>query len=155
MTDVVETKLDKALLTIAAMRRFIDWLEQNPEFIESTMIRTTMFIYPDYEMSDDVKRNQILERMEPHVRTLMADAPMGAVQKSHSDLYYGFVRDFHRQIVVSVLANNSGICEYVETDEYEEVTKVEIPDEVVAEYTTVVSQPKTVRVCPKLFVKED
>jgi hypothetical protein len=45
------------------------------------------------------------------------------------------------------------VCEYVESDELEEVEVVAIPDDVRSEYTTTEMRPKVVRVCPKLFTE--
>jgi len=45
------------------------------------------------------------------------------------------------------------VCQYVESDELEEVEVVDIPERVRSEYTTTEMRPKVVRVCPKLFVE--
>jgi len=53
---------------------------------------------------------------------------------------------------VSINAHNQGVCEFVDSDEIEEVTVLDIPDRVREEYTRTEKRAKVVRICPKLFV---
>jgi hypothetical protein len=75
------------------------------------------------------------------------------VKKIDSDYYYGFERTFGEGLTVSINAHNQGVCQYVESDELEEVEVVDIPERVRSEYTTMEMRPKVVRVCPKLFTE--
>jgi len=154
VTDVVETKLGKKMVQIRKARLMLDWLEKNPELISDGMqITSHIFLYPPSNLDDDAKRAWVLENMRPYVNSLKHDAPIGDVKKIDSDYYYGFERKFGNGLTVSVNAHNAGVCEYVETDEMEEVTIV--PDEIVAQYQTTVMRPKTVRICPRLFSEGD
>lgn len=153
MPVVPETKLESKLARLNEIRAMLDWLEAHPELInDSLSVSNHVFIYPPYHESDDDKRAYILDAMRPLVRSMNDGAAFGEVRKIDSDYYYGFERKFGDGLVVSVNAHNAGVCEYVDSDEMEDVVVVEIPEEVELEYSTIVSRPKKIRVCPKLFV---
>lgn len=153
MTVVPETKLDAKIARLNEIRAMLDWLEAHPELInDSLSVSNHVFIYPPYNDDDDAKRTYVLEAMRPLVRSMNDGAAFGGVRKIDSDYYYGFERKFGDGLVVSVNAHNAGVCEYVDSDEMEDVVVVEIPEEVELEYSTLVSRPKKIRVCPKLFV---
>lgn len=154
MTVVPETKLDAKIARLNEIRSMLDWLEKHPELMSEILsVRNHVFIYPPYNDDDDAKRTYVLEAMRPLVRSLNDGATFGMVKKIDSDYYYGFERSFGDGLVVTVNAHNAGVCEYVESDEMEDVVVVEIPEEIEQEYSTVVSRPKMVRVCPKLFTE--
>lgn len=154
MTDVVETKLGEKMMQIRKARLMLDWLEEHPELIADEIQMTShIFLYPPSGLDDDAKRAWVLETMRPYVNSMKHDGSIGDVKKINSDYYYGFERKFGKWLTVSVNAHNAGVCEYVETDEMEEVTIV--PDEIVAQYQTTVMRPKTVRICPRLFSEGD
>jgi hypothetical protein len=154
MPVVPETKLESKLARLNEIRAMLDWLEKHPELInDSLMVNNHVFIYPSLDQDDDAKREYVLEAMRPLVRSLNDGAGFGMVKKLDSDYYYGFERRFGDGLVVSINAHNSGVCEYVESDELEEVEVVAIPDDVRSEYTTTEMRPKMVKVCPKLFTE--
>ena len=152
MPVVPETKLEDKIARLNQVRAMLDWLEQHPELINEHMhVSSHVFIYPPLG-DDDAKREFILDAMRPLVRSLNDGATFGLVKKIDSDYYYGFERTFGDGLTVSVNAHNQGVCEYVESDELEDVEVVDIPERVTKEFTKIVSRPKMVRVCPKLFV---
>jgi hypothetical protein len=154
MPVVPETKLESKLARLNEIRAMLNWLEAHPELInDSLSVSNHVFIYPPYDEDDDVKRTYILDAMRPLVRSMSDGAAFGMVKKINSDYYYGFERQFGDGLTVSVNAHNSGVCEYVESDEMEDVVVVEIPEEIELEYSTIVSRPKKIRVCPKLFTE--
>ena len=153
MPVIPETKLESKLARLNEIRLMLDWLEQHPELInDSLMVSNHIFVYPPHHEDDDVKRAHVLDHMRPLVRSLNDGAAFGMVKKIDSDYYYGFERRFGDGLVVSINAHNQGVCEYVESDELEDVEVVDIPERVNQEYTKIVSRPKMVRVFPKLFV---
>lgn len=153
MPVVPETELQKKIERLNEIRSMLDWLEAHPELINGELMVTNhVFIYPPYFEDDDDKRAYVLDAMRPLVRSLNDGAAIGEVKKINSDYYYGFERRFGEGLVVSINAHNKNVCEYVESDETEEVVVVEIPEDIEQEYSMVVTRPKMVRVCPKLFV---
>jgi hypothetical protein len=154
MAEVAETKLEKKIARLNSIRAMLDWLERHPELINEHMhVSSHQFIYPSYELDDDAKREFVLDAMRPLVRSLNDGASFGMVKKIDSDYYYGFERMFDEGLTVSINAHNQGVCQYVESDELEEVEVVDIPERVRSEYTTTEMRPKVVRVCPKLFTE--
>jgi hypothetical protein len=154
MPLVPETKLEEKIARLNEIRAMLNWLEKHPELInDSLMVSNHIFVYPPHDVDDEAKREYVLEAMRPLVRSLSDGAAFGMVKKLNSDFYYGFERRFGDGLVVSINAHNSGVCEYVESDELVEVEVVDIPERVRSEYTTTEMRPKVVRVCPKLFVE--
>lgn len=154
MPVVPETKLESKLARLNEIRAMLDWLERHPELINDGMhVANHLFVYPPHDVDDDAKREYILDAMRPLVRSLSDGATFGLVKKINSDYYYGFERTFGDGLVVSINAHNQGVCEFVETDELEEVEVVDVPERVRSQYTTTQMRPKVVRVCPKLFVE--
>jgi hypothetical protein len=154
MPVVPETKLEAKLARLEEVRSMLNWLEKHPELInDSLMVHNHVFVYPPHDADDDSKREWVLDAMRPLVRSLSDGAAFGMVKKLDSDFYYGFERRFGDGLVVSINAHNQGVCEYVESDELEEVEVVDIPERVRSEYTTMEMRPKVVRVCPKLFTE--
>ena len=154
MPVIPETKLESKLARLNEIRAMLDWLEKHPELInDSLMVHNHVFVYPPHDADDDGKREYVLEAMRPLVRSLNDGGTFGMVKKLNSDFYYGFERCFGDGLIVSINAHNQGVCQYVESDELEDVEVVDIPERVTAEYTKIVSRPKVVRVCPKLFTE--
>jgi hypothetical protein len=154
MTVVPETKLEGKIARLNEIRMMLDWLERHPELMsEHIHVANHIFIYPPHQLSDDEKREFVLDEMRPLVRSLNDGAAFGMVKKINSDYYYGFERRFGDNLIVSINASNQGVCQFVESDELEEVEVVDIPERVRSEYTTTEMRPKVVRVCPKLFTE--
>jgi hypothetical protein len=153
MPVIPETKLELKLARLNEIRLMLDWMEQHPELInDSLMVSNHIFVYPPHHEDDEAKRTYVLDAMRPLVRSLNDGATFGMVKKIDSDYYYGYERRFGNGLVVSINAHNQGVCQYVESDELEDVEIVDIPERVTQEYTKIVSRPKMVKVCPKLFV---
>lgn len=153
MPVVPDSKLQDKIARLNEIRVMLDWLEVHPELINDTLhVSNHVFVYPPYDADDEVKRDYILGAMRPLVRILSDGAVIGGVRKLDSDHYYGYERTFGNGLVVSINAHNQGVCEFVDSDELEEVTVLDIPDRVREEYTRIEKRPKVVRVCPKLFV---
>ena len=153
MPVVPNGSLENKIARLNEVRAMLDWLEVHPELINDTIhVSNHIFVYPPYDADDQAKRAYILDAMRPLVRILNDGAPIGGVMKLDSDHYYGYERKFGDGLVVSINAHNQGVCEFVDSDELEEVQVVDIPERVRSEYTTTEMRPKVVRVCPKLFV---
>jgi hypothetical protein len=153
MPVVPDSKLESKLAHLNEIRAMLDWLEVHPELINDNMhVSNHVFIYPPHDADDQAKRAYILDEMRPLVRILNDGAVIGGVRKIDSDHYYGYERKFGDGLVVSINAHNQGVCEFVDSDEIEEVTVLDIPDRVREEYTRTEKRAKVVRICPKLFV---
>ena len=134
------------------LQDLVDFLRFNQELINPySALNIHNFIYPKGDTDEEV-RADALEQMRPLVRQLKFGLPTGSpdIQKVDSDYYYGFDRKFGSHYIQVVTAS-TGTCRYEPTGETETKTRVEIPDEVLAQYTVTEEVPVMEKVCPSLF----